>query len=84
MDPVSILAPFWEALGNHFGSQNDSKNRVKFRGRFLKVKKLKKGGQKATRELGLDQGVIGRVSQGGGAPDLDISKLISVHIYIFT
>ena len=39
MDPVSIWAPFWEALGNHFGSQNVSKNRVKFRGRFLKVKK---------------------------------------------
>ena len=83
MDPVSIWAPFWEALGNHFGSQNDSKNRVKFRGRFLKVKKLKKGGQKARRELGLDRPVIGTVSQGvGGPPDLDISKLISVHIYI--
>ena len=46
MDPVSILAPFWEALGNHFGGQNDSKNRVKFRGRFLKVKKLKKVAKK--------------------------------------
>ena len=46
MDPVSIWGPFWEALGNHFGSQNDSKNRVKFRGRFLKVKKLKKVAEK--------------------------------------
>ena len=42
MDPVSILALFWEALGTHFGTQNDSKNRVKFRGRFLNVKKVKK------------------------------------------
>ena len=56
MDPVSILAPFWEDLGNHFGSQNDSKNRVKFRGCFLKVKKLKKGGQKALRRFGLIRG----------------------------
>ena len=31
--------PFWES--------KSVKNRVKFRGRFLKVKKLKKGGQKA-------------------------------------
>ena len=46
MDPVSIWAPFWEALGNHFGSQNESKNRVKFRGRVLKVKKLKKVAKK--------------------------------------
>ena len=46
MDPVSILALFWEALGNHFGTQNDSKNRVKFRGRFFKVKNLKKVAKK--------------------------------------
>ena len=46
MDTVSILGPFWEALGNHFGSQNVSKNRVKFRGRFLKLKKLKKVAKK--------------------------------------
>ena len=37
---------FCEALGNHFGSQNVSKNRVKFRGRFLKVQKLKKVAKK--------------------------------------
>ena len=56
MDPVSILAPFWEALGNHFGSQNDSKNRVKFRGRFFEGKKTEKGGQKTLRGFGLIQG----------------------------
>ena len=42
MDLVSILGPFWEALGTHFGSQMLKKKRVKFRGRFLKVKQLKK------------------------------------------
>ena len=56
MDPVSILGLFWEALGNHFGIQNVSKNRVKFRGRFLKVKKTEKGGQKTLRGFGLIQG----------------------------
>ena len=56
MDPMSILGPFWEALGNQFGSQNVSKNRVKFRGRFLKVKKTEKGGQKTLRRFGLVQG----------------------------
>ena len=59
MDPVSILASFWEALGTHFESQNHSKNRVKFRGRFLKVKKLNKGGQKTLRRFGLVRGWYG-------------------------
>ena len=79
MDPVSILGPLWEALGNHFGSQNVSKNRVKFRGRFLKVKKLKKvvkmlRGESVNRR--------GCYLQGGGGPDLDLSISIYIHICI--
>ena len=72
MDPVSILGPLWEALGNHFGSQNVSKNRVKFRGRFLKGKKAeKKRWPKNLERIWFDTRVVRGWYNGGssgGAP----------------